>query len=335
MSTRRYRHETYLKMRRRKKNRRRVSLILGMVLFLGFWTLIKSDFRSDETLAHASQEPKVSQITEEQIQQKEKFTADPLWPKEIAGGAIGAEDHGVIATQGDAGARPTASIAKVITALTILEKYPLNPGELGPNIEITANDEELYKNYIAQNGTVTAVKAGVDIPLYNALEAMLLPSSNNMSDTAAVWAFGSLEEYQEYATQMVKRLDMNNTTIGKDSSGLDPSTTSTAEDLIKLGQAALKNPVIAEIVAKDQAEIPYAGVVPNHNHLVEKYGFTGLKPGASILAGETLLFSAKHVVNGKEVELIGVVLGAADGYSEESALQIMESTKETLRIEES
>jgi hypothetical protein len=33
----------------------------------------------------------------------------------------------------------------------------------------------------------------------------MLKSSNNMADSLAIWAFGSISEYQKYATEMIKR----------------------------------------------------------------------------------------------------------------------------------
>jgi D-alanyl-D-alanine carboxypeptidase (penicillin-binding protein 5/6) len=244
----------------------------------------------------------------EPIEQKELSASVDLQTAEAA--AIGAEGYGILATGGDQNRRPIASIAKVITALALLEKHPLNPGESGPSIPITEADEQLYRDYVAKNGTVVLIKAGVPITLHDALEAMLLPSANNVADTAVIWAFGSLEAYHQHANNMLWRFGLHHTTVGGDASGLSPLTQSTASDLVKLGEIALKNPVIAQIVASGSAEIPFAGPIPNYNSLVTDYGFNGIKPGDSIEAGITMLFSTKQTINNKEVTLIGTVLGA-------------------------
>lgn len=263
---------------------------------------------------------------------KPAYTVQPEWPVHANASAIGVLGHGVLASKNDEKQRPIASIAKVITALAILEKHPLKDNESGPYIDITEADEQLYRDYVAQNGTVVLVKAGVPITERDALEAMLLPSSNNIADTAAIWAFGSLDKYHKYANDMLKRYGLKNTTVGVDASGLDPSTKSTASDLIRIAEHALNNKTIADIVALHAAEIPFAGTVPNYNSMVTKYGYTGLKPGESIQAGNTLLFSTKETINGKELTLIGAVLGT-ENYRESNAdaLQIVESTKTTLR----
>lgn len=263
---------------------------------------------------------------------KPAYAATVKWPTEARAAAIGIQDTGVIASHNDTKPRPIASIAKVITALAILEKKPLQGDESGPLIPITEADEQLYRDYVAQNGTVVLIKAGIPITQRDALEAMLLPSANNVADTAAIWAFGSLKNYREYANAMLKRLGLNDTTVGKDASGLDPSTKSTASDLVRLGDIALKHPVLAHIVALPAAHIPFAGDIPNYNAMVTRYNYTGLKPGESIQAGNTLLFSTTETIDDKPLTVIGAILGT-ENYRESNAgaLQIVESVKQTLK----
>lgn len=263
---------------------------------------------------------------------KPAYAAEVLWPAEAKASAVGIQGSGVIASQNDSKPRPIASIAKIITALAILEKRPLKDDEPGPLIPITEHDEQLYRDYVAQNGTVVLIKAGVPISERDALEAMLLPSANNVADTTAIWAFGSLKNYHDYANAMLKRLGLKDTTVGIDASGLDPSTKSTASDLVRLGEIALKNPIIAHIAALPAANVPFAGDIPNYNAMVTKHGYNGLKPGESVQAGNTLLFSVNETVNGKPVTIIGAILGT-ENYRESNAgaLQMVDSVKKTLR----
>src|SRR5438874_2252340 len=65
------------------------------------------------------------------------FSVAPVWPEHIAAAAVGASGYGVLATTGQITPRPTASLAKVITCLAILQKHPLKTGEQGPSIPIT------------------------------------------------------------------------------------------------------------------------------------------------------------------------------------------------------
>lgn len=306
---------------RRQKTRRRLWLcmvVAGLVGYIGFTQ------RADTSVPVAIQ-PHV-----EAKAPAPKLSAKPEWPQNVTAAAIGAVGYGVIAAHGSQQPRPIASIAKVITALSLLEKYPLKPGESGPSIPITAEDEQRYRDYIAQNGSVVPVKIGVSISLHDALEAMMLPSANNVADTTAVWAFGSLQNYTNFANTMLQRKGLRHTTIAGDASGLNPGTTSTPADLIALAELALQNPVLAAIAGQASAVVPFAGTVPNYNRLVTQYSYTGIKPGDSNEAGVTLLFSDKHTFNGKEIHLTGVILGGDGSYRQETALQLMESAKATL-----
>lgn len=261
------------------------------------------------------------------------LTAEPEWPQHVAAAGIGIKGGGVLGVMGDEQQRPIASIAKVITSLALLDKYPLKPGETGPSIPITEHDEQLYRDYVAQNGTVVLIKAGTPITLRQALEAMLLPSANNIADTSAIWGFGSLEEYHRYANDYLKRKGLGNTVVGGDASGLSPDTKSTTRDLIKLGELALEHPVTAQIVAQTSGTIAVAGPVPNYNALVTKHGFTGIKPGDTLEAGITSLFSTTRTIQDKEVTLIGVILGA-DSYraSNDGAVTIVNSVTASAKL---
>ncbi|MBQ6127834.1 D-alanyl-D-alanine carboxypeptidase [Candidatus Saccharibacteria bacterium] len=175
--------------------------------------------------------------------------------------------------------QPTASTAKMILALAVMEKKPFALGETGEPITITDDLYSIYANYVAIGGSTTVVQVGEVISEYDALASALIASSNNMADSLAVWAFGSLAEYQKYAQEMVTRLGAHNTTVGPDASGFDDATTSTAEDLARIGEAVLKQPVLAEIVGKTSAAVPVAGEIENTNKLLGIDGIIGVKTG--------------------------------------------------------
>ena len=58
-------------------------------------------------------------------------------------------NQGVYQTKGAQTRLPTASLAKLITALLVLKKYPLSVGQSGPNITINQNDLNLLNFYQA------------------------------------------------------------------------------------------------------------------------------------------------------------------------------------------
>ena len=233
------------------------------------------------------------------------------WPN-AGEAAIGATGYGVLATSGPQRRLPTASVAKVVVSLAVLEKLPLKPGEQGPSFRIAAADVARYNDYVARDGSVVPVVLGEEITEYQALQALLLPSANNIADSLAIWVFGSLDNYFTYAQDMLQRLGMAQTALAIDASGLSPQTVSTPEDLVKLGQAALSQPVLAQIVNQKVADLPVAGHVFNYNALLGEHGIVGIKTGNSDEAGGCFLFAATYSINGTPVTIVGAVMGAAD-----------------------
>ncbi len=223
--------------------------------------------------------------------------------------AMGAVGYGVLATHGEQKKVPIASITKVVTALAVLKEKPLKLGEKGPNITITDADVAIYDEYYSLGGSVTPITKGSQISEYDGLQSMLIPSSNNMAATMAKWAFGSVDNYVKYANQMLSDLGFKQTSVDE-ASGFSASSASTATELIKLGELALANEVIADIVKKPSANLPVAGEVRNINTLVGTDGVIGIKPGNTDEAGGCLLFAAKHSIDGKDITIIGAVLGA-------------------------
>lgn len=231
------------------------------------------------------------------------------WPS-ASQAAIGSVDQGVIATKPHQIPKPTASTAKVITALTVLQNKSLKVGEQGPKITLTQKDVNIYNKYFAQDGSVAKVEAGEQLTEYQMLQGMLLPSANNYADSLAIWAFGSLEEYQSAAQKLTNKLNMSSTKIGKDASGFDPATVSTAEDLTKLATAAMKNEVIAEIVKQPEVNLPVAGVKQNTNWLLGADGVIGLKTGNTIEAGGVYLFASQYDYDkNNHTVIVGAVQG--------------------------
>ncbi len=227
--------------------------------------------------------------------------------------AIGTLVNGpLVSSSGSEYQAPMASMTKVITALAILEKAPMSSGDPGDTITLSLKDEQYYHDYLAVLGTITPVTAGLSMTQYEALQAMLLPSSNNISDTMVDHFFGSQEEFIIYANAMLDRYGLKNTRVA-DASGFSPSSVSTPSEMIIIGQKALQNEVIADIVSKETANLEVSGEVPNYNPLILDPGITGIKPGATDEAGLCLLFSADALNNaGEKVTVIGVVMGVTD-----------------------
>lgn len=230
------------------------------------------------------------------------------WPSQ-GQAAIGAVGFGILDATPTDQAVPIASIAKVMTALSVLKQKPLAGGQQGPTITLGKQDVAVYKKYLAENGSVVPVAVGEKITEYQALEAMLVPSANNIADSLAVWAFGSIKAYVAYANQLAKTMGFKNTVIN-DASGFSPKTVGTARDLVILGQVVLNNPVLAKIVSQKQAIVPVIGSVINTNWLLGISGINGIKTGHTDQSGGCYLFSSQQVIGGRKITLIGAIVGA-------------------------
>ncbi|HSE29251.1 MAG TPA: hypothetical protein VLA77_01545 [Candidatus Saccharimonadales bacterium] len=222
--------------------------------------------------------------------------------------AVFVPDLNVVKTFGEQKPQPTASVAKAMTGLALMRKSPLAAGEQGQFITISDQDVAIYRQYVADGGSVFAVSAGQQLTQYQAMQALLLPSANNMAVTLTRWAFGSDQAYIDYANQLAKDLGMKNTNIA-DASGFSEQTTSTTEDLVILGNAVLKEPVLAQIVNQKSAQI-LGREVNNVNTSLGVAGINGIKTGFTFAAGGCLLFSSTKDVFGKPTTVIGAILGA-------------------------
>lgn len=231
------------------------------------------------------------------------------WPAESQA-AFGTVEAGLLESEPGQVVRPTASTIKLLTALTILKTKPLKIGEQGPLIPITQTDVDIYNDYYTKDGSVIKVEIDEKISQYQMLQGILLPSSNNYSDSLAIWAFGSLEKYRIAAQAMAKQIGLKQTTIGEDASGFLPSSTSNASDLVLLGIAAMKHPVVADIVKLSEVELPIVGIKQNTNWLLGDEGVIGVKTGNNNEVGGVFIFAYNHLIDpSHKTTIVGVIQG--------------------------
>ncbi|HEV2403292.1 MAG TPA: hypothetical protein VGS08_03765 [Candidatus Saccharimonadales bacterium] len=244
--------------------------------------------------------------------------------------AIAIIGQNLIANYGNQNPLPVASIAKIMTALAILYQRPLKLGQQGPSMTIGQNDVATYQQELAQNESVVQVSAGEQLSEYQMLEAMLVPSSTNVADSAAVWAFGSISSYLAFANHYALQLGLDHTHFAVDASGFSPATVSTPQDLIRLGEVALTNPVIRQIVSQSSITLPVAGTLQNFNIDLGDEGIVGIKTGNTDEAGGAFLFAARY----QSFSIIGAILGAPDlGTALHDAPEILSSFESSVQTE--
>jgi len=292
-----------------------VIAIVGLVGLAGFRNNDNEVTKVASVAVESENEVDNDAKEQARLELQKRIEASPLSRLELpttGQSAIGTLELGTILTSTDDQQVPIASITKLITSLAILDKEPLQLGEQGRELLLTAQDEKYYWDYVALQGTITPVTAGFSMTTYEALQAMLLASSNNMSDTIVDNYFASKQDYLDYANEYLKRQGLDNTQVA-DTTGFSADSKSTPSDLIKLAQLALNNPVIKQIVAQPEATISVAGEIPNYNPIINDPNVIGLKPGATDEAGYTLLFAADLPNSNGGIEtFIGVALGFQD-----------------------
>jgi serine-type D-Ala-D-Ala carboxypeptidase (penicillin-binding protein 5/6) len=205
-------------------------------------------------------------------------------------------------------AAPIASVAKVMTAYLILRDHLLRLGEEGPTITLTDADVADTERRRRQQESVVTIAAGEQLTELQALQALLLPSANNIAAVLARWDAGSVDRFVARMNTTARSLGMTRTRY-TDPSGYDDATVSTAADQVRLVDRAMRLPVFASIVATPSATLPVAGTVHNTNTLLGHNGFVGVKTGSTAAAGGCFAFRAIRWVDGKRTTITGVVLG--------------------------
>jgi serine-type D-Ala-D-Ala carboxypeptidase (penicillin-binding protein 5/6) len=200
--------------------------------------------------------------------------------------------------------RPIASITKVMTALVVVRS-----GDLDRRIRITAADERYARNH---NETSAGLRPGDILTAGQLLYAMLLPSG---ADAALALANSFGPGWRAFVRKMnatARRLRLVGTHF-TNFDGLLSTDVSTPRNLLLLGEAAMRQPVIAAVVKHRRYVLRAARhhrryVWLNTNLLLGRYpGAIGIKTGWTTAAGECLLFEATH----GQRTLIGVVLDSA------------------------
>jgi D-alanyl-D-alanine carboxypeptidase (penicillin-binding protein 5/6) len=205
-------------------------------------------------------------------------------------------------------AAPIASVTKVMTAYLVLRDHPLRPGQEGPTITLTDADVVDTERRRRQQESVVSIYAGEQLTERQALQALLLPSANNVAAVLARWDAGSTDRFVARMNATARSLSMTHTRY-TDPSGYDDATVSTAADQVRLVDRVLRLPEFASIVATPSATLPVAGTVHNTNTLLGHNGFVGVKTGSTAAAGGCFAFRAIRWIDGKRTTITGVVLG--------------------------
>ncbi|MCM4082040.1 D-alanyl-D-alanine carboxypeptidase family protein [Paractinoplanes hotanensis] len=273
--------------------------------------------------------PKATLATDVAATMKIPGTIKLPWPDE-GSAELMIEGLGRLGGSGPDEAAPIGSVAKVMTAYVILRDHPLSGDEEGPSLTVTAADVADYQARIASNQSLVPVRVGEKLTERDAIEALMLPSANNIAHQLAIWDAGSESAFVDKMNAAADDLGMAETRY-TDPSGYLPTTVSTAPDQVKLARAALKSEVFAEIVALPSATIPVAGKIRNYNDLLGVQGVFGIKTGSTDEAGGCLLFAAHLTVGGRKLTIVGAVFNQPGLNTPEQLANVNREIKTLLR----
>src|SRR5690348_6443374 len=152
------------------------------------------------------------------------------WPAR-GSAAVGVSGLGFIASSGNEQAIPTASVAKVMTALIILFDDPLVVGAVGPGVTVNDADVQVYQSDLAQGQSVAKVESGEILSELQILQGMLIPSANNYAEIAARWDGGSVDAFVTKMNARAAAMKMTHTHFA-DPAGALPQTMTTPSDLL-------------------------------------------------------------------------------------------------------
>lgn len=175
-----------------------------------------------------------------------------------------------------------ASTTKIMTAVVVLDKCGMDDiVEVSPD---AANVE----------GSSAYLRAGEKLTVRELLYALMLSSGNDAAAALAIHVSGSIEKFAGDMNAKAKELGLENTSY-KNPHGLDAEGHySTARDLAKLTQYALKNNDFKDIVSTKTAAVGSRSLT-NHNKLLWNIdGAIGVKTGYTKAAGRILVSAVER-----------------------------------------
>ncbi|WP_163536216.1 D-alanyl-D-alanine carboxypeptidase family protein [Gracilibacillus sp. YIM 98692] len=178
-----------------------------------------------------------------------------------------------------------ASLTKIATAI-----YAIETGNLNNTVSISSNAS-------ARNveGTTVFLEEGEEIPLHKLVQGLLINSGNDAGIAIAEHLSGSVEKFSEEINAYLKSvIGVKNTNFTNPHGLYDPKHTTTAEDLAKITQYAVKNKTFKQIYGTKKlnwdgkswdttlithhkllkGEIPYEGITGGKTGFVNKAGYT-------------------------------------------------------------
>ena len=190
-----------------------------------------------------------------------------------------------------------ASTTKIMTAIVVIENANLS------------DIVEISKKAAGTGGSRLGLSANNKISVYDLLYGLMLCSGNDAAVALAEHVGGSIEEFAELMNSKAKELNLQSTHFVTPHGLDDDNHYTTAFELARLADYALKNNIFAEIVKTKIYTITingYPKTLSNTNELLGNLdGIYGVKTGFTNGANRCLVTACKR----GDLDIICVVLG--------------------------
>ena len=224
-----------------------------------------------------------------------------------------------------------ASLTKIMTCLLALEN-----GNLSDVVTVSAS----ALDDLDADSSVAGLQVGEQMTLENLLYCMMVVSGNDACNVIAEHIAGSVADFVRMMNQRAYELGCLNTHFSNPHGLHDESHYTTARDLARITQAALKSENFRQIVDTAESVIPESATGKEHtlkttNLLIyESTGnslyyprATGVKTGYTSAAGRCLVATAED----DGIRFLSVLCGAKTTILESGDL-LMESFPETIKL---
>lgn len=281
----------------------------GLILIgLLFATFLPAIILQNENILLSLQIPK----NNSNVAGVQKYNIPPvsknIAPPSVSARAVLVKDlgTGTVLYQKDASIPfPIASTTKIMTALVASEHFQQNSPL---TVHLAAG----------VSGAKVGLKDGEDLSFRSLLYGMLLNSGNDAAYALAENYPGGVLGFVSAMNKKAASLNLLNTHFDNPAGFDSPNHYSSASDLAKITEQALKNPQLSRIFATKETSIvsldkKYSHELYNLNKLLSKVkGVLGVKTGYSEGAKENLV----TFVSREDHQILTVVLGSDDRFGE-------------------
>jgi D-alanyl-D-alanine carboxypeptidase (penicillin-binding protein 5/6) len=193
-----------------------------------------------------------------------------------------------------------AAITNIMTAIVILES-----DKYSPNGKI-AMTEKARKDILGTGVTDSHTKVGEEFTHTDLMHMIIMCSFGDASCLAADYFYGSHEAFVKKMNETAKKIGMNNTNFTNPMGIHDSKHYTTATDIYKMTEYALKNKTFREICAKARYVLPATNmqekrILSTTNFLLKgshsgyEYTYaTGVKTGYTDEAGRCIVSTASY-----------------------------------------